>query len=153
MDKQVAETIWMPYPKYKPEKVGIYYDVTYKNQKTDTLYYNGIGFYDNPDDTEYPHWEVISYATKPSPYDPEAKTVNFATADLVMRESMHKRLGIVFKSLISNEYIEYADGRYYRFTNYEDRDSDEERTRRAYGFEDDEGISIAEIMGEWERVE
>lgn len=75
--KQVTETIWMPYPKYKPEKTG-YYDIT------STVYGKREALWTGDLFAKYD--DVIAFAELPSPYDPSAKQVNFATAMLWMRE-------------------------------------------------------------------
>lgn len=63
MSKTVVK--WHPYPKEKPKREGVYL-VTLKDEKVTSDWFNSGDFYFYVDD-------VIAWAEKPKPYQPEVK--------------------------------------------------------------------------------
>ena len=89
-------------------------------------------------------------AEPPAPYDPTAP-LNFATALLRMKEKQTQEYGYIFKSKVSDRYVELADNRIYTWFNAKSYDTANRNKKAVYGF-DDECFSLAEIEGEWQEV-
>jgi len=141
MDKQITETIWMPYPecidylktldedteimvswydesgKYIKGKLGVS-----KHRVWELLRTNMIG--------------VTAISMLPAAYDPEAKTVNFATACLWMQEMPL----VIFVSDVTNEdyWFNSTDKQIHHYNLHMGNDLIESPT-------------YAEMMGTWHR--
>jgi hypothetical protein len=135
MKPQVAETIWLPYPKNKPEKEGYYLTQLITNRKE-------IQYWNKQHDPENGFWQyvwtVLAFAELPEPYDPEAKTVNFATALLRMKG------GCFCKSLSSNKE--------YRLQFYDDPTCYFFETYKGNGVNHPCNPDVSEIEGQWREV-